>query len=991
MISKFIVYQIINHLIILTIILYQDSVFAGGMVEQAMRTTVAIFPANPDDQAGGGSGVVISPEGYALTNFHVVQPCGPAMKCGMADGQLYDAVVVGLDPVGDLALIKLLNRNDFPFSNLGGSDQVAVGDTVFVMGNPFLLALDYKPCVSKGIISGVHRYQFPSGTFLEYTDCLQTDAAVNPGNSGGPLFNEKGEVIGIIGRCSFEKRGRVNVGIGYAISSNQVRYFLGDLKSGRIVDHAVMNAVVSTDKDGRVLFDDVLVTSDAYRNGLRYNDELLRFAGKTVDTANTFKNLMGLFPKHWRLPVTVRGKNGERFEFAVRLGGLHSEAELIEMTEKMIEPPIVPPDFKKLQQKQNRKEDETKDETKNENENETEMENKTETENKIEKETKKIPDGFKEIEIPGPDGQAIKLLQKDFFIPETVKPFYEKQRGYANYYFNRLELKRVLNNWRKNIDVSNDREWQYSGQVKNRTESFSFHIDDKGVRYELPVESGFWNADLMLQTEVFIVDPITHYQSPRGSGGLFTAFYLLRQLAVKETIRDGETVYLGTAPIGGDTEKLYDVCETAWRGNNVRFYFDTETGAVALIEMSGSSLDFPCEILFRKNSENKPEWEVRYGRILFGTFGINNWNASLPVEKFLYDKTNEKPVKIAATRNEPPVINETLPKVVKIYGAGNIPGMHGYQTGIIVSPNGEILTAITSALQADPIRVVLDSGRKFEAQLINADPVMELALLKIPATDLPYFSLQNNSSTVSDPQIGDSVFSVSNPFNIAEGNEPATVQRGCIAAKTTLRARRGVFETPYQGAIFVVDITVNNPGACGGALISAETGDLLGVIGKELRNKENNSWLNYAIPVTAFRDKVQKMIVQAEELSKKSIKEPAGVAHPQLIMPNAVTPERELIPEDTIQLFQNWGFLLVPPVAGRTPPFVDSVRHGSEAAQLGLMPDDLIVMVNNHLTPSLSAVEYQIHQAVEGEPIILTIERQMILIDFTFSKKRNNN
>ncbi|MDR2116839.1 MAG: trypsin-like peptidase domain-containing protein [Planctomycetaceae bacterium] len=958
------------YLMILSLILifyqglfYQGRCFAdetGKIIEQAMRTVVSIFPANPDDPAGGGSGVVISPDGYALTNFHVVQPCGPAMKCGMADGQLYDAIIVGLDPVGDIALIKLLNRNDFPFAGLANSDFVTVGDTAIVMGNPFLLALDYKPCVSRGIISGIHRYQFPSGTFLEYTDCLQTDAAVNPGNSGGPLFNEHGEVIGIIGRCSFEKRGRVNVGIGYAVSSNQVRYFLGDLKSGRIVDHATMNAVVSTDKDGRVLFDEILVTSDAYRNGLRYNDELLRFAGKTVDTANTFKNLLGLFPKHWRLPVIVRGKDGERFELMVRLGSLHSEAELIEMTEKMIEPPIVPPDFKKQQQQQKKRNNE---------------------------ETEKIPDGFKEIEIPDADGQPVKLLQKEFFIPETIKPFYEKQHGYANYYFNRQERNRVLNNWRKNFDKTKDTAWKFSGQLKNRMESFSFHIDDKGIEYELPVESGFWNADLMLQTKVFIVDPITHYQSPRGSGGLFTALYLLRQLAVKETIQDAETEYIGTAPIDGNPEKLYDICGMTWRGNNVRFYFEPETGAVVLVEMSGSSLDFPCEIWFRKNSANKQEWEVRFGRILFGTFEINNWIPNVPAEMFSFDKNKTqdetKTLKETKTRTIFPIIAETLPKIVKIYGAGNTPGMHGYQTGIFVSSDGCILTAITSALQADPIRVVLDSGRKFEAQLVAADPVMELALLKISATDLPYFSLQKDLSSVPEPQIGDSVFAISNPFNIAEGNEPATVQHGFIATKTTLRARRGVFETPYQGAIFVIDITTNNPGACGGALISAETGDLLGILGKELRNKENNSWLNYAIPVLSFRDKVNEMIIQFKESATES-----GVLHPQLIIPQAIMPERELIPEDTIQLFQNWGFLLVSPVSGRTPPFIDSVRPDSEAARLGLFPDDLIVMVNNHLTSSLSAVEYQIHQAIPEEPIVLTIERNMTLLDFTFTGKK---
>jgi len=309
------------------------SVLADDVIDRAMQTVVSIFPANPADDAGGGSGVVISPDGYAVTNFHVVQPCGPAMKCAMADGNLYDAVIVGLDPVGDIALIKLLGRTDFPYASFADSDTVIVGDAAIVIGNPFMLATDFRPSVSMGIISGTNRYQFPAGTFLEYTDCLQTDAAVNPGNSGGPLFNDRGEIIGIIGRCSFEKRGRVNVGIGYAVSSNQVQYFLGDLKSGRIVDHATLNAVVSTDREGRAIVDNVLSISDAYRNGLRYNDQIIRFAGRMVDSANTLKNLVGIFPKDWRLPVTVRGRDGTRHEMLIRLGGLHGENELIEITE----------------------------------------------------------------------------------------------------------------------------------------------------------------------------------------------------------------------------------------------------------------------------------------------------------------------------------------------------------------------------------------------------------------------------------------------------------------------------------------------------------------------------------------------------------------------------------------------------------------------------------------------------------------------------------
>ena len=137
----------------------------------------------------------------------------------MPDGILYDAVLVGLDKVGDVALIKLLPKDEknpkpFPFAPLGDSDQTREGDWSLAMGNPFLLATDFTPTVTFGLVSGVHRYQYPEGTLLEYTDCIQIDTSINPGNSGGPLFNMKGELIGINGRGSFDKRARINSGSG---------------------------------------------------------------------------------------------------------------------------------------------------------------------------------------------------------------------------------------------------------------------------------------------------------------------------------------------------------------------------------------------------------------------------------------------------------------------------------------------------------------------------------------------------------------------------------------------------------------------------------------------------------------------------------------------------------------------------------------------------------------------------------------------------------
>lgn len=162
---------------------------------ERVKTVARISPAVVAVVTGGGSGVLISEDGYALTNYHVVGGQGPALRCGLPDGNLYDAVVVGLDRIGDVALIKLLPREPgakFPHAVMGDSDTVKVGDWSLALGNPFLLATDFTPTVTFGLVSGIHRYQYPERGMFEYTDCIQSDTSINPGNSGGPLFNTKG-------------------------------------------------------------------------------------------------------------------------------------------------------------------------------------------------------------------------------------------------------------------------------------------------------------------------------------------------------------------------------------------------------------------------------------------------------------------------------------------------------------------------------------------------------------------------------------------------------------------------------------------------------------------------------------------------------------------------------------------------------------------------------------------------------------------------------
>lgn len=297
------------------------------VMRKVAGSVVAVFGA---ESTGGGSGVLITPDGFALTNFHVVKGAGPFLKCGLNDGVLYDAVQVGIDPTGDVAVIKLLGRDDFPTAVMGNSDQLQIGDQVFAMGNPFLLATDFHPTVTFGIVSGLHRYQEPAGTILEYTDCIQIDASINPGNSGGPLFNLNGELIGINGRASFEKRGRVNVGAAYAISINQIRHFAEALKGGRLVDHATLGATVSTDSLGRVLVSEIREVADAYRQGLRLDDEIVSFGGRPIGSVNQFKNILGIYPSGTNVPLVYR-RDGVKKEIVIRLNSLHAPSELVEV------------------------------------------------------------------------------------------------------------------------------------------------------------------------------------------------------------------------------------------------------------------------------------------------------------------------------------------------------------------------------------------------------------------------------------------------------------------------------------------------------------------------------------------------------------------------------------------------------------------------------------------------------------------------------------
>jgi S1-C subfamily serine protease len=302
-------------------------------------------------------------------------------------------------------------------------------------------------------------------------------------------------------------------------------------------------------------------------------------------------------------------------------------------------------------------------------------------------------------------------------------------------------------------------------------------------------------------------------------------------------------------------------------------------------------------------------------------------------------------------------IVQSQAKMVKIYGAGGYQGMEAYQSGILISRRGHVLTAYSYVLDTDFITVVLADGRKFEAKLLGADPRLEIAVLKVDGSGLPCFDLDKATSVGP----GDRVLALSNLFGVAMGNEPVSVQRGMVSIVTRLEARRGVFATPYRGPIYVLDITTNNPGAAGGAVVTSQ-GRLAGILGKELRNSLNNTWLNYAVPIEELRQSVEDIL---------SGKFAVGAR-----------PEDSKRPERPINLL-SLGIVLVPDVLERTPPYVDYIRPGSPAAAAGIRPDDLIVLLGDRLIQSCKALASDLEQVDIDEAVTLTVLRQQELIEIT--------
>ena len=295
-------------------------------------------------------------------------------------------------------------------------------------------------------------------------------------------------------------------------------------------------------------------------------------------------------------------------------------------------------------------------------------------------------------------------------------------------------------------------------------------------------------------------------------------------------------------------------------------------------------------------------------------------------------------------------------KMVKIYGAGGFSGLEDYQTGISISADGHILTSWSHVLDTDVVAVVLDDGRRYEAKLVGHDPRIEIAVLKIEAEDLPFFNLDDST----DARPGDVVLALTNLYGVATGNEPVSVQLGTITAVAPLDGERTGGRLPYKGSVYVVDAMTSNPGTPGGAMVD-RAGNLVAMVGKDLKRANQNIWMNYGMPTMAMQQSIEDI------LAGKLI---AGGSNDERQPPGEPM---------TLELL---GFALVPDVVGKTPPFVDRVIPSSSASSV-LQKDDLILFVNDQLVASCSHVVAELGWIHRDDPVTLTLQRgqEIVTVD----------
>jgi S1-C subfamily serine protease len=310
------------------------------------------------------------------------------------------------------------------------------------------------------------------------------------------------------------------------------------------------------------------------------------------------------------------------------------------------------------------------------------------------------------------------------------------------------------------------------------------------------------------------------------------------------------------------------------------------------------------------------------------------------------------------------VAEEVNKKLVKLFGSGGFRGLESYGTGVLISADGYILTVNSHILDTRDLRIHMYDGTRYHGKVVAREPELDVALVKINAgqrkVDIEQWFDVVKAAKKQVLEPGTNILAFSNLFQIATRDEPMSVQRGVIASHSKLHGRIGTFEAAYRGNVYVIDAITNNPGA-GGGVITTRKGELLAMIGKELRNELTNTWINYAIPFNA----------SIEVPGKDGKKEITSI----LDLVTKKENYKQLPPRAQLNVVAYHGIVLVPNVVDRTPPYIEEVIPGSPADKAKLKPDDLIVYVDGVPVQDITTFNNILATYTPGMELKLEVQR----------------
>ena len=308
-----------------------DSGIPGFDPEQVPEYFRRFFEQNPQNRppqprrgAGFGSGFIISEDGYVITNAHVVDNATD-IRVGLQDRHEYEAELIGMDRASDVALLKLEAKEDLPVVTIGDSDELAVGEWVLAIGSPF----GFEHTATQGIVSALAR-SLPDDTYVPF---IQTDVAVNPGNSGGPLFDTDGQVVGV--NSQIYSRSGGYQGLSFAIPINTAMNIADQLREKGFATRGWLGVTIQSvsqaladsfglDRPEGALVAQVSANSPAAKGGIESGDIILSLDGKPVARSNALPPLVGAVAPGEEVDVVVL-RDGERRTLAITIEPLDDE------------------------------------------------------------------------------------------------------------------------------------------------------------------------------------------------------------------------------------------------------------------------------------------------------------------------------------------------------------------------------------------------------------------------------------------------------------------------------------------------------------------------------------------------------------------------------------------------------------------------------------------------------------------------------------------